>query len=376
MRPVGDQRQAFIFVLAATWLVLIALPLTLSVLMGTNYGGLPLLGVVLWFGLLRLARFLSPPVRADRLIRRGKYAPAVAWCDRALAVTGQNAWTGARRLIWLNRRATALLALGRAEEALATALDATRISADPQTLANCAAALLELNRYDEAASAARLTLSLTRERSVSANATLAAVMLARGMPAEAEALARAGLADIESLLPLVHPEHHAACLAALCRAQRALGQKENATASAARLRKVAGRNSVLQAQALMQRAELLGATPEEHAPAFQLLDRARARAPRALAWYLGQPGTLASLRETEGMERLLAAVTAAQPSDPAPVAPTPVEVTAALVAAKPQAAPRPAPQSSRAALLAQVLTLSGTVALLIVWTVRFFVAST
>ncbi len=232
MGPTGDQSNLFVSALAVSWLVFIGVPITISIATGNAALGLPLVGVVLWFALLRVARWLSPPSRADARLRRGDYAGALKRCDRALAVKGRTRWEGPRRLIWLNCRITALLALGRPAEALATALEAIQISADPETLANCAASLLYLNRYEEAATVARRVLVLTRERSISANATLAAVMLSLGRPAEAEALARAGLVDIESLLPTIHPEHYVACLAALCRAERVQGHTESEGGSA------------------------------------------------------------------------------------------------------------------------------------------------
>ncbi|MBF6591155.1 MAG: hypothetical protein IVW57_11600 [Ktedonobacterales bacterium] len=376
MRPVGDQKYVFIMALAISWLLLIGLPISISVWLGNPALGLPLLGVVVWFALLRVARWLSPPVRADARIRRGNYAAAIALSDRALAVRGRGAWIGPRRLIWLNRRVAALLALGRAEEALVSALEAVTISADPETLGNCAAALLWLNRYEEAAGAARLTLSLTRERSVSANATLAAVMLARGKPAEAEALARASLTDIETLLPLMHPEHHVACLAALCRAERMQGNQEAAEVTLTQLRRMAGRRPDLRAIALAEVADSVSTTSTERDRAFALLDQARALSSRYVAWYLEQPGTLESLYDDQRLPLLAAATKAPQLHHPPPPAPGIAQVAMTLAAAQRQGTPRPAPQSSRGALVTQLLTLSGTIGLLIWWAVRFYLTGT
>jgi hypothetical protein len=54
----------------------------------------------------------------------------------------------------------------------------------------------------------------------------------------------------------------------------------------------------------------------------------------------------------------------------------PADLVAMMLAEAEHAArPRPAPQSSREALLMQVLTLGGTFALLIWWTWRFFLVS-
>jgi tetratricopeptide (TPR) repeat protein len=370
MGPVGDQRSLFIAALTVSWLVLIGAPITYSVLSGNAALGVPLLGVVLWFVLLRAARLLSPPNRADARLRRGNAAGALRLCDRALAVTGRSVWSGTRRLIWLNRRVTALLALGRPAEALATALDALRLSVDPETLANCAATLLSLNRYDEAAALARRALALTRERSVSANASLAAIMLSYGRPAEAEALARAGLVDVEALLPTMHPEHHVACLAALCRAERLQGQMANAAQVLTQLRRAVGRRPSLRVVLLMEQVDSLAYDPNRIDEAFGLLEQARRLSPAYVFWYVGQPGTLRGLYDDPRLPLAVAAAKAALRDRPS--APPPAEVAAALPAATSAASARPAPQSSRGALLAQLVTLSGTVAMLVWWAVHFY----
>src|SRR5436305_549624 len=121
---VGDRSRIFTIGLIASWLALVAAPIIVSVALNQPAAGLPLLGVVVWFIMLRLARQLSPAAYADALMRRGKYAKALARCDRALSLTGRSAWTGPRRLVWLNRRTATLLGLGRADEALQAALDA------------------------------------------------------------------------------------------------------------------------------------------------------------------------------------------------------------------------------------------------------------
>jgi tetratricopeptide (TPR) repeat protein len=375
MRLVGDQRNVFVVVLVASWLVLIGAPITFSILSGQPNEGLPLVGVILWFVLLRAARWLSPPVRMDARMRRGRYAAALKLADRALALRGQHAWSGPRRLIWLNRRATALLALGRAEEALATTLDALAISVDPETLANCGSALLLLNRYDEAERSARRALDLTRERSVSANATLASVMLARGRPAEAEALARAGLADIESLQPLVHVEHHVACLAALCRSERMQGHKERESEALAHLRRVAGHRPILHAIALTELADSVATHTTDRAHALATLEQARTQAPRYVHWYAQQPHTLATLRDDPSYQKVVAVLNSAIAQVPAEAAPDAAQVAARLDATPEQVSARPAPQSSQAALVAQLVTLAATVAVLIWWAVTFYLPS-
>ena len=66
----------------------------MSVALNQSMAGLPLLGVVIWFILLRVARQISPAAYVDSLMRRGKYTQALARCDRALALTGPSAWIG------------------------------------------------------------------------------------------------------------------------------------------------------------------------------------------------------------------------------------------------------------------------------------------
>jgi tetratricopeptide (TPR) repeat protein len=375
MGLVGDQRRLFIATLSVSWLVFIGFPLTWSILSGNSALGLPLIGVVLWFVLLRVARWVSPPTRADARIRRGDYAGALKLCDRALGIQGPLAWVGTRRLIWLNRRVTALLALGRAPEALATALEAVHISADPETLANCATSLLYLNRYEEAGAMARRALALSRERSVSANATLAAVMLGLGRPAEAEALAHAGLVDVEAILPSIHPEHYVACLAALCRAERQQGHQETETEVLVQLRRASGRRPALRMMALLEQVDSLSENSTQREYAFALLDQARRLAPHYVLWYLGQPGTVQGLYDDPRLPLLVASAKAALLATPAVAPPGSDEVAVALEAAKRGASARPAPQSSQAALAAQLLTLAGTVALLLWWAVHFYVST-
>src|SRR5215469_4711329 len=218
--PVRDRSSLFTYILSITWLAGVAVPICYSLISGNPATGLPLLGVVLWYLLVRGARWLSPAAQADALMRRGRYKEALALCDRALAIEGDGAWVGTRRLVWLNRRTTALISLGCQDQALQASLDALTVSADPETLGNCALALLRLNRYDEAIASARLALALTRERSVLCHGVLAMAMLAKGKPAEAEAAAAAGLEDSRSLYPFVRLERYTICLAAAARAIR------------------------------------------------------------------------------------------------------------------------------------------------------------
>ena len=208
VQPVRDRSREFAIGLTMAWLALVALPILLSVASGQSLDGVPVAGLLVWLVLLRTAQWLSPAPRTDALLRKGRAADALRVSERALAVRGSGEWIGSRRLVWLNRRTAALLALGRCDEALMSALDALETTADPETVGNCALALLRLDRYDAAAEAARVALTLTNERSLLGHAVLAHVMLARGKPAEAEALARAGLEDVRALLPYVRPDHH------------------------------------------------------------------------------------------------------------------------------------------------------------------------
>src|SRR6478736_4709370 len=120
----GDRSRIFTIGLIAAWLALVAAPILVSVALNQSMAGLSLLGVVIWFILLRVARQISPAAHVDSLMRHGKYDAALVRCERALALTGSSAWVGSRRLVWLNRRTATLLGLGRADEALQAALDA------------------------------------------------------------------------------------------------------------------------------------------------------------------------------------------------------------------------------------------------------------
>jgi tetratricopeptide (TPR) repeat protein len=370
---VGDRSRIFTIGLVATWLALVAAPILISVALNRSAAGLPLLGVVAWFIFLRVARQLSPAAYVDSLMRRGKYAQALARCDRALALTGRSAWTGSRRLIWLNRRTAALLGLGRADEALQGALDAIAESPDSETLGNCALALLRLNRLDEASQVARQVMDLTRERSVVAHAVLGAVKLHRGMPAEAEALARAGLTDVKALMPLVKPDHHTLCLSILCRAQRMQAEQEELRAILGDLRRAAGVNPALQVMGLMEEIDSLPDTPEGHDRGFDWLESAYEVAPHYALWYITQPGVLTHLRGDRRLQPYLDQATE-EFQRFAERAPSAESTREALDKASLTATPSPARQSSQSALLAQVLTLSGTLLLLLLWIWRFFIA--
>lgn len=365
---VTDGRNLFITVAALSWVALVLAPLLISIALDNPLNGVPLVGVVVWLVFLRVARWLSPAARADALARQGRYAEALAMCDESLGITGNGAWVGRRRLVWLNRRVTALLGLGRYDEALAASIVAMEASPDPQTIANCSVALLRMNRYALAIETARLVSQLTQERSVRANATLAEAMLAHGLPAEAEALASVSLADIQALAPYVRREHHAACLSALCRAQRALGLQRQSAATLIRLRRlVRGAPPLAAIATLEEAASLLNATD-----AAALVLRAYATHPVYTGWYLAQPETLPALR---GMPEIatLAAQAQAEIERMSARAPDDEALHLLLRNLRPIAHASPIYQSSAAALATQALTLGATLALLLFWMWRFFI---
>jgi tetratricopeptide (TPR) repeat protein len=368
---VTDGSSLFTRVAALSWVGLALAPILISIALDSPLSGAPLLGVALWLALLRVARWLSPAARADTLAQRGRYDEALAMCDQSLAVTGTGAWVGRRRLVWLNRRVTALLGLGRYDEALAAAIVAMEASPDPQTIANCSVALLRLDRYELAIEAARLASQLTSGRSVRANATLAEAMLARGLPAEAEALARVSLSDIQALAPYVRREHHAACLSALCRAQRALGLTRQLAATLARLRRVTSPEPALVAIFLLESA----ASTADTSQAAELVMRAHAANPAYTSWYLTQPGVLPALRSTPDIAPLVSH-SAAEMQRMSDLAPDDEALHLLLGSLRLAAHPSPTYQSSLAALTTQVITLGATLALLLLWMWRFFISQT
>ncbi|HEY7834072.1 MAG TPA: tetratricopeptide repeat protein [Ktedonobacterales bacterium] len=383
VRMTGDRSRLFIVALGASWMVCVALPLAASEWLRQPFRGLPLLGVAIWFVLLRVARRLSPPAQGDRLLARGRYAEALALCERELAVGGRQRWQGNRRIAWLNRQTNALLGVGRLSAALTSAMEALSARPDAETLALCAQCLLWLNRYDEAGRVARLALTLTRERSINALAVLAGVLIAQGQPAEAQALAVAGLNDISALLPFVNAAHHVALVAALCRAERALNETTPIPARLRMLQRLARHNPLLRAQALMEEADsfapAVSADSREHARVFGAFEHAIALAPHAVCWYLAQPYTLYEVRDDPGFEPLASQAhtewlrqgtcVGVAPDAGAPPAPF-IEVELSIAAERGYA--KPTPHSSRRALAAQGVTLAGTLLLLAMWTWQFF----
>lgn len=369
---VTDSSGLFTLVAALSWGALVMAPLLISIGLDTSLSGLPLVGVVLWLLFLRVARWLSPAARADAMMQRGRFAEALMMCEHSLAVTGPGAWVGRRRLVWLNRRTVALLGLGRYDEALKAAIEAMETSPDPETIANCAVALLRLNRYDLAIEAGRMVSQLTHGRSVRANTAMAWAMLARGYPAEAEALAHVSLYDIQALTPYVRRENHAASLSALCRAQRALGLTRQANATLARLRKVTKGSRPLAAVLLLEEADTLQEEPKQGS---ERVARARASDPAYTVWYLAQPGALPTLREEPNVAQRVAQaeIGVARMSSRAP---DDEVVHRLLHSLRPDASASPAYQSSATALTAQIITLGATLALLLLWMWRFFISQT
>lgn len=367
---VTDSSGLFTMTAALSWFGLVLAPIILSIVFNLPASGLPLIGVALWLGLLRMARWLSPAAHADTFIQKGRYAEALAMCERSLAITGSGAWVGRRRLVWLNRRVTALLGMGQYDAALLAAVDALEASPDPETIANCAVALLRLNRYDMAIEMARMACALTHDRSVRANATLAWAMLAHGQPAEAEALAGASLADIQALTPYVRRENHTASLSALCQAQRALGLTRQANSTLKRLRRIAQRAPAVAAVILLEEA---GIRAEEPDIAAGLIARAHAADPAYTGWYLTQPIAQRFRNDSQVAASLaqqafnvIGRMSAAAPEDSS--------IQMLLQSLRSAASPRPTYQSSAPALMTQVATLSATLALLLLWMWRFFIS--
>jgi tetratricopeptide (TPR) repeat protein len=402
--PVRDQSRIFTYVLAITWSVAVALPILASLISGKPAMGLPLLGVVFWYLLVRGARWLSPVAQADSSMRHGRYEGALQLCDRALAVEGEGAWVGTRRLVWLNRRTTTLISLGREDEALSAALDAMEVSADPETLGNCAMALLRLNRYDEAAALGRLALSLTRGRSVLCQGVLAMALLAEQKPAEAEATAASGLEDSRALYPFARLERYTICLAATARAVREQirhsppegqpvysrrthrhGQPEIVSgpeilkvqrnreiAYLKDLSRTARGAPLLRSMALLEEADSLSDQADQIERVYALLKAAQNLAPEYCLWFAAQPGTFSRLTEDPYLTSLRAEAEArfAAWNAQAPDAEVIKEV---LSSAETGAQARPGAQSSYQALMAQLITLASTFALLLLWTWRFLI---
>jgi hypothetical protein len=199
------------------------------------------------------------------------------------------------------------------------------------------------------------------------------VMLASERPAEAEALSRAAHMDARSLLPLVRPEQYAICLATLSRAQRTLRRREEAERTLLELRKSIHKSSFLHAMVMIEEADAHAETEEERARAWGLIFAARGLAPDYTYWFALQPRAFAALRDDARLTDLVAAAER-RFAEIATQAPGAEVVEKGLAFATRTGTSRPAAQSSREALLAQVFTLGGTFMLLLFWTWRFFLS--
>jgi hypothetical protein len=103
-----------------------------------------------------------------------------------------------------------------------------------------------------------------------------------------------------------------------------------------------------------------------------MLTDAFARNKSYVLWYFTQPDSFKALRDDPHFQQAIAAADEREARLSARAA-TVDQVALALATARKTGHPRPAPQSSRAALLAQLLTLTATLALLSWWTWIFFI---
>ncbi len=169
-------------------------------------------------------------------------------------------------------------------------------------------------------------------------------------------------------------ESYAACLSALVRARLAQGRldgPDGARAALARLRRMAGADPTALAVAHLEEAALLDASGSaESAPVAEverLVRQARALAPGYTLWRLSQadaPSTPMASYLTLGLQ--------AQ----AERAPSSETVMTLLSQARMEILPRPPALSNSTALLAQIITVAATLALLALWTVTFYVLPT
>ena len=232
------------------------------------------------------------------------------------------------------------------------------------------------------------------------------VFLAERKPAEAEATASAGLEDSRALYPFARLERYTICLAATARAIREqirhstpedqlvysrkagrhgqpeiLSGPEVVKARAARetnlindLSKVARRTTLFRAMAQLEEADSQSDRPELTEHVLSLVKSAHQLAPEYCLWFLVQSGTFSRLDQDPCLEGLRAEGRALLTtwSERAPDATT---VKKALDAAEAEAQARPGRQASYQALMAQLITLGSTFALLLVWAWRFLALS-
>ncbi|MGZ3667222.1 MAG: hypothetical protein ACXVDA_22365, partial [Ktedonobacterales bacterium] len=160
------------------------------------------------------------------------------------------------------------------------------------------------------------------------------------------------------------------------RSIRLLGRKDQAKRYLGELRKVTRTSPFTRCLALIEEADGMAARGDvaELAPRiFELLASAQELAPSYVSWYLTQPGTFVHLADNERIIKERNAASAYF-QEMTPAAPGIEDVAMALAVAQRNARPRPAPQASREALLVQVITLSGTFALLLLWTWHFYLS--
>jgi len=128
----------------------------------------------------------------------------------------------------------------------------------------------------------------------------------------------------------------------------------------------------LRAVALLEEADMLADAPGAGERVFSLLAEAHRLSPEYALWFLAQPTVLSRLRADERLASYLSAAAARLEAERAAV-PNEEMVELEIANARASARPRPAPQSSREAMLVQVATLAGTFALLLIWAYRFFI---
>jgi hypothetical protein len=189
-----------------------------------------------------------------------------------------------------------------------------------------------------------------------------------------------GVADVEELLPFVQPAHHVALLTALCRADRMLDARDRVAEHRTALRKAARRTPILQACELMDDADEAASRGDVEV-ALELVARAIPLWPHYVCWFVRQPYTLEEVRHDPRLGAHIAdarvewARRAGAPGyDPTAGAAPTAYVGMELASARERGYVRPASHASWRSLSVQVLTVAGTLALLVWWTWRFFLA--
>ena len=137
------------------------------------------------------------------------------------------------------------------------------------------------------------------------------------------------------------------------------------------LRRAATKHPRLRAVTSLESADELSAEPEAASQTGELVALALDSDAPFVYWYVAQPQTLVGLRGSERFDALARAARQRIAGMDA-AAPPPEQVEAALATAELEGRARPAPQASWLALAVQIVTLTSTVALLVLWTWRFF----